>query len=221
LAIYGEKLVNTRYIVTFLLTLILAGPACSLTDPQGSQSAILFVDDFSDTNKKWNRVSADAGSADYYNDTYRIMVNQADAQVWANPGNESFMDTHIEVDAVKNSGPDDNDFGIICRYEGESQFYFAVISSDGYYGILKMTYGGVKIIGKDNLLENSAINQGAVSNHLRFDCIGSTLSLYANGSLLDQQTDTDYTTGNIGLLAGSFSVTGTDILFDNFVVYKP
>ena len=150
-----------------------------------------------------------------------LAVNVAGSYVWANPANENFVDSRIEVDTIKNAGPDDNDFGIICRYEDESQFYFAVISSDGYYGILKMTTAGAKIIGKDNLLENSAINRGPAANHLRFDCIGSTLTLYVNDSLVDQQIDTDYTTGNVGLLAGSFDTAGTDILFDNFAVYRP
>ena len=34
-------------------------------------------------------------------------------------------------------GPDDNDFGIICRYIDDNQFYYAIISSDGYYGIVR------------------------------------------------------------------------------------
>ena len=212
---------KNRYLITSIFVLMFISLACSITNLQDSQSVTLFTDDFSDTSKKWNRITDDSGSADYYNNAYRIWVNVADSYVWANPANENFVDSRIEVDTIKNAGPDDNDFGIICRYEDESQFYFAVISSDGYYGILKMTTAGAKIIGKDNLLENSAINRGPAANHLRFDCIGSTLTLYVNDSLVDQQIDTDYTTGNVGLLAGSFDTAGTDILFDNFAVYRP
>lgn len=195
--------------------------ACSSFGFLGSQSDILFSDDFSKSRKTWDQVSGDAGSTDYYNEAYRIVVNSSNYYAWANPGNESFVDTHIEVDATRNGGPDDNDFGIICRYIDDSQFYFAVISSDGYYGILKMTADGIKVIGKDSLLESDLIPKGAVTNHIRFDCIGFTLTLYINDVLLDQQTDTAYTAGNVGLLAGSFSTAGTDILFDNFIVYKP
>jgi hypothetical protein len=212
---------KNRHIFSFILVLILTTLACSIADLQDTQNAILFTDDFTDTSKKWNRVSDESGSADYYNDMYRIIVSRASSNVWANPAHESFIDAYIEVDATKNAGPDDNDFGIICRYENESQFYFAVISSDGYYGILKMTTSGVKIIGKDHLLENTSINRGAAANHMRFDCVGSNLTLYVNDSLVDQQTDADYTTGNVGLLAGSFDAAGADILFDNFAVYKP
>jgi hypothetical protein len=68
---------------------------------------------------------------------------------------------------------------------------------------------------------SDAINQGAATNHIRADCVGSTLTLYANGTQIDQQTDTDFSTGDVGLLAGTYTQTGTDILFDNFVVMKP
>ncbi len=209
------------YFLSFFLLLLLPGLACSLTDFQGTQNAILFADDFSDASKKWNRVLEDSGSADYYDSAYRIFVNPANANIWANPANENFIDTRIEVDATKIAGPDDNDFGIICRYEDASRFYFAVISSDGYYGVLKMTPEGVRGIGKDTLLESNTINPGAATNHVRFDCVGSTLTLYVNNTQVDQQIDADYSTGNVGLLAGSFTAGGTDILFDNFIVYRP
>jgi hypothetical protein len=211
---------NSFYLYPIFI-LVLSSLACSIFGLQESQSDILFSDDFSTTGNKWDQVSDNAGSTDYYNDAYRIVVNTNNYYAWANPGNESFIDTHIEVDATKNGGPDDNDFGLICRYIDKSQFYFALISSDGYYGILKMTPDGIKIIGKDNLLESDLITQNAIPYRIRFDCIGSTLTLYVNDALLDQQTDIDYTAGNVGLLAGSFATAGTDILFDNFVVYKP
>jgi hypothetical protein len=84
-----------------------------------------------------------------------------------------------------------------------------------------MTKDGGFLVGNDSMLESSKINQGSAANHIRFDCVGSTLSLYVNGSLVDQQTDSAYTVGNTGLIAGTFDSAGTDILFDNLVVYKP
>jgi hypothetical protein len=182
---------------------------------------VLFSDDFSDASKNWDQVSDSSGSTDYYNEAYRIIVNATNYSAWANPGNESFVDTRIEVEAVKNGGPDDNVFGIICRYMDSNQFYYGVVSSDGYYGIMKMSSSGTQPIGRDSMHESDRITQGAASNQIRFDCVGSTLTLYVNGFLLDRQNDSDYTTGNVGLLAGTFATTGTDILFDNFFVYKP
>ncbi|PWB54146.1 MAG: hypothetical protein C3F13_07590 [Anaerolineales bacterium] len=181
----------------------------------------MFYDYFADTSNNWDQASDDTASTDYYADAYRIIINVTNYEAWANPGNKSFSDTSIEVDATKNSGPDDNDFGVICRYSNVDQFYYAIISSDGYYAIMKMTDNGSESIGAGSMLESDKIIQGATTNHIRFDCVGSTLTLYINRYLVDQQIDIDYTSGNVGLIAGTFETPGTDILFDNFIVYKP
>lgn len=204
-----------------IFTLVFASLACFSTGSPTPSSNILFSDDFSNTSKKWDQVSDSTRSTDYYNNSYRIVVNDTNSDVWANPGSESFTDTRMEADATKNGGPDDNDFGILCRYSGVDKFYYGVISSDGYYGIMKMTSDGGKPIGNENMLQSDTITQGASTNHIRFDCVGSTLTLYVNDTQIDQQTDGDYTTGNVGLIAGTFTTAGTDILFDNFFVYKP
>ncbi len=208
-------------LVSVILVLGFTSLACSNAPTRSTTTVVLFSDDFSNPNKNWDQISDSSGSTEYYNDAYRITVNASNYSAWANPGNESFVDTRVEVDALKNAGPDDNEFGIICRYMDANQFYYAVVSSDGYYGIMKMSSSGSQPIGGESMLESERISQGAASNHIRFDCVGSTLTLYVNGFPLDQQNDTEYITGNIGLLAGTFATSGTDILFDNFFVYKP
>ena len=207
--------------IVISLALAFASLACFSVGTQSPATNTLFSDDFSNTDKEWDQVNNTTASTDYYNDAFRIVVNAANTDVWANPGKESFTDVQIEVDASKNGGPDDNDFGIICRYTAADQFYYAVITSDGYYGILKMTDTGGVPIGDDRLHENDKIIQGTGTNRIRFDCVGSTLTLSVNGNQLAQQTDPDYTTGNVGLISGTFATGGVDILFDNFYVYKP
>jgi hypothetical protein len=204
-----------------ILVLSFGSLACLNSGTPDTTGDILFSDDFSNTDKKWDQADTASASTDYYNNAYRIVIKEANSDAWSNPGKESFTDVEIEVDATKNAGPDDNDFGIICRYTDVSKFYYAVISSDGYYGIMKMTGNGGNPIGNESMLESDKIIQGSAKNHIRFDCVGSTLTLYVNNTQIAQQTDTEYTEGNVGLLAGTFDTVGTDILFDNFVVFKP
>ncbi len=208
-------------LLSIIVVISLVSLGCSNAGTQNKASNILFSDDFSDSSKNWDRVSNSAASTDYYNAAFRITVDIIRYNAWTKPGNESFVDTRIEVDATKNGGPDDNEYGIICRYMDASRFYFTAISSDGYYAIMKMTSNGPMPIGKTTMLENDQINHGEANNHIRFDCVGTTLTLFVNGFQVDQQTDAEYTAGNVGLLAGTFSTPGTDVLFDNFFVYKP
>jgi hypothetical protein len=213
--------------IVIMAALMLVTLACSITggnDTASSESDlppdILFIDDFSDESSGWDRINEDEGVTDYSDGVYRIAVNTDNTDIWANPG-LSFTDTVIEVDAKKVGGPDDNDFGIICRYQDLSNFYFFIISSDGFYGIAKVIDGEQILIGLENMEYSDTINQGNSSNKLRADCIGKNLVLHINGQKLLEVNDSQYSTGDVGLIAGTFNVAGTDIHFDNFIVRKP
>ena len=183
--------------------------------------SLLFSDDFSDPNSGWDRVNETDYLSDYYENAYRILVNKDMMDTWANPDDLSFVDVSIEADATKNGGPDDNDFGLICRYQDLDHYYYGIITSDGYYGIIKSSSDGSDALGRDSLGYSDLIHQGFTTNLIRFDCIGDMLTLYVDGVQLDQQTDSEYPSGNVGLTAGTYKKPATDILFDNFKVYQP
>jgi hypothetical protein len=209
------KLISRIYILIILGTLI---TACAGTS---STSNVLLSDDFSGINNNWDKTSDSNMTTDYYNNAYRILVNSPNYDAWANPDDLSFTDVQAEVDATKNAGPDVNDYGLICRYISVNSYYYGVISSDGYYGIYKKTSEGGTQLGQGKEQFSDKILTGATTNHIRFDCIGNTLTLFVNGTQIDQRTDSAYTTGNVGLIAGTYTDPGTDILFDNLIVYKP
>jgi hypothetical protein len=180
---------------------------------------VLFQDDFSNPLGGWKRVSDPAGSSDYAGGRYRITVNAANSEVWANPG-LSFTDAAVEVDAAQVGGPDNNLFGVVCRYSDPEHFYFFALSSDGYYGIGKMNDGRMELIDMQAFEPSEAILRGKQTNHIRVECAGDALSLYANGQKLVEVQDADYSRGDAGLIAGTLEMPGTDILFDNFAVRK-
>ena len=144
--------------------------------------------------------------------------------IWAYPGKNFDGDVRVEVDATKVGGENDNNFGLICRYSGAADapsFYYFNISSDGYAVIGKVSDGSQEYISSEHMVPSEAINQGNVSNKLRADCVGSTLTLYVNGQEVVTTTDTAYTSGDVGLMTGTFEIPGTEINFDNFLVSRP
>ncbi len=187
---------------------------------QTPSSSVLFFDDFSDPSSGWDRVNVKDGVSDYSSGHYRILVNTAKSDVWANPGLK-FSDVRVDVYAEKVKGDDDNDFGVICRYQDNENFYFFVISSDGYYGIGKVVNGEQSSIGLDSMSPSPYIFKGSTTNHIRADCVGSQLSLYVNTYLLGEYEDTQFTSGDVGLLAGTFDKPGVEIYFDDFRVSQP
>ncbi|HEX7621472.1 MAG TPA: hypothetical protein VF359_09760 [Anaerolineales bacterium] len=217
-----------------LAVLVLAVLACGIntastptTQPTASGGStgqkILFQDDFSDVTSGWDRSHTDFGLTDYADGGYRINVIQTDAFFFANPYKTFQNDVRIEVDATKIAGPDDNAFGVQCRYKDVDNYYYFYISSDGFVGIGVDNAGTKTLISSSdgNMVSDSNIKQGAATNHLRADCIGSTLTLYANGTQVATATDSTFTGGDVGLIAKTFKVSGTDIMFHNFFVYQP
>ena len=202
--------------------LALSAVACEL--PFGSstqEDSVLFQDDFSDMDSGWDRSTFDAGLTDYERGSYRIYVNETSYSAWANPS-RNFSDVSVEVEAEKIGGDDDNEFGIICRHANVDNYYVATISSDGFYGFLVRRDGdSLELLNMENMLPSDSINLGNASNHIRLDCVGSTLTLYVNGEFVGETVDSSIGAGDVGLYAGTFSVPGTDILFDNFVVREP
>ena len=201
--------------------------ACSPASPSPETSitslpsgAILFQDDFSNPNSGWGEWEEEGAEVKYKQGGLRILVNQPQFDYWSVAGRE-FSDTQIEVDARLIGKETDNDYGLICRYQDQDNFYMLVISSDGYYGIAKMKDGEHTMIGAEQLQYSTAIAQGNSTNHLRADCVGQTLTLYANDQKLMEATDGEYLSGDVGLLAGAYDRGDVDILFDNFVVKKP
>ena len=204
-----------------VLFLALAVSACggAVSTPE---SGVLLQDDFSEPGSGWDRVNEAEGSTDYQDGGYRIFVNEINYSVWANPNQASYTDVRVEVDARKIGGEDDNEFGIICRHADAGNYYAAVISSDGFFGFWRRTDGGdLAIIGYDQMQTSDAIHLGSESNHIRLDCVGSTLTLYSNGQMVGEASDSTIPSGDVGLYAGTFDVAGTDVLFDDFIVYEP
>ena len=194
------------------------------TASTGTQSgSVLFQDDFSNPSSGWDQTTVTDGTTDYANGGYRILVNTAKLSMFANPGQTLPNDVRIEVDATKSAGPDTNGFGIICRYADVNNFYKFIVTSDGYAGISKVSSTDVTVLsapdGKLQMVNN--INKGTASNHIRADCIGSTLTLYVNGNQVATASDSSLSGGDTGLFAQTYDTGGVDILFHDFKVYAP
>lgn len=218
-----------RRILLAVAALALVSLACSAISGLGSPTQapvnpmveVLYQDDFSNSSSGWPVDADTSKSASYSSDgQYLLQAFDANQDVWAHPG-ESFGDVRIEVDAVKSIGPDDNSFGAVCRFVDDDNFYFFIISSDGYQAIGKYMGGEFSYLTSDKMQSSSEINLGAANNHIRADCVGSTLTLYVNNQQVSSATDTSFSTGDVGLIVGTFDEPNVGILFDNFFVYKP
>jgi hypothetical protein len=206
----------------YLLTLFFFLSACASVPVPPVSTAnsgdILYQEQFEDNTSGWARIANDNGIMDYDGGGYRILVRQPKLNVWST-SEQNFGDVRVEADVIRLNGPDENRMGLICRYRG-GDYYFFMISDDGYYVIGKFIGRLTLLLGQSEMQASDAIQAGTM-NHLRADCIGDKLTFYINFTEVASATDSDFPSGDVGVVAGAFSEPGVDVLFDNFVVLQP
>ena len=227
-----SKLRNSKiYRVSFpIILLLLTGLAagCLPENLQGpdpcNEGGTLLNDDF-DGSKDcgWLLFNGRGITEEITEDSLRISNSLPGELAWAN-ADRNFDDQIINVQARQVSGPDDNAYGVICRYQNEENFYVFLVSGDGHYAIGKYQSGSPQVqylTGEGQYVFSEAINQGAAQNDIRDSCIGSELSLAVNGIPLETVTDPTFVTGDVGLGASTFQPGTTVIEFDSIRVIAP
>jgi len=207
------------HLSTFILILSSCLPA-QPTEPVkvGNPGEVLYQENFANNTSGWDRVLNDGGIMDYDSGGYRILVRQPKMNFWSTPAG-NFGDVRVEADVTRLNGPEENRAGLMCRYQN-GNYYFFVVSNDGFYAIGKFTNGQAILIGQESMVASDVI-QAEGANHLRADCIGTTLTFYVNDTQVASTLDADFATGGVGVLAGSFDEPGVDVLFQDFVVMQP
>lgn len=213
---------RNRLFVYLALPLFILLSACTVSFPSDHQSGeLLMVDDFSSPNFEWDVWKRDDGSTvGYYQEGLVFIINSPNTD-YVSAANSSYTNTRAEVIASNLNGLMNNGFGLVCRYQDDSNYYAFLISSDGYYGIVRVLYGGYTVLNSGELQYSEVIHQGESTNHIRADCIGNQLTLYVNNILLAQVQDDVFSEGMIGLTASSFEESGVAILFDDFLAIYP
>lgn len=193
-----------------------------LPDDAFAQSGdILFQDDFSDSQSGWLTAANEVGLAEYTPDgLFHIRVDAPGYNFWSTPG-LNVSSVIMEVDSIKLSGPEINRIGLICRYQNPQNYYFFIISTDGYYGVGKVKDGVSTLLAQTQMERNGAVLSGAAINRLRGECVGNTLIFYVNQKPLAIVDDPDFPSGDVGLVVGAFDAAGVDVYFDNFIITKP
>jgi hypothetical protein len=181
---------------------------------------IAFQDGFDSQNGNWTTYSTQAGAASYKDGKLYIKNYTASEYSSASFREQQFSDFALEVEMVLVSGSSANRQGVICRYSSEGDYYNLGISADGEYLIQKFV-GGVATWLKSPT-SSSHINTGSgVTNNVRVECMGNSLTLYVNGIRVAHITDNTLVSGYVGFLANSSSGEYTEVAFDNAVIWTP
>lgn len=191
-------------------------PSVEAALPQAGN--IIFEDDFASPTSGWEVGDYEGGSVGYADGAYFVRSSVSGATTWG-VAHRSFDNLIIEVDAMQASaGPrSNNDYGVICREQGNGDGYYLLISGNGQYAILKSV--DEKFTPLVDWSDSSAIKRGNTTNHLKVICDEASLVLIVNGRQVASVRDSTYTSGDIALTATTYEEQATEIRFDNLVVY--
>lgn len=216
-------------LVVLILFLVSLGVVSCLPDnlsgPEPcNEDGTLFNDQFDGSkNCGWSLYNGSGVTSQIEDGVLRISNSLSGEITWS-VANRNFDDVIITAQARQTSGPDDNAYGVICRYQSSENFYVFLISGDGHYAIGKYQSSSPQITyltGEGQYVFNDAINQGAAANEIRASCIGNELSLTVNGIPLDTVTDPTFVTGDIGVGASPFQPGTAVIDFEGIRVVAP
>ena len=209
--------------VLTMLMMVLVG--CLAAGPAPcNEGGMLFADDFNEERDcGWALYERAGATAEVRDGALHLTTSQPGQIWWTNPGRN--LDNVILTTNVRPvAGPEDNAYGLICRYQSAENFYVFLISSDGYYAIGKYQSGSNQITylsGEGQYQFSDTINQGTAGNRIRASCIGNELSLAVNGVPLATVSDSTFAGGDIGVAVSTFESGTLEVAFDDVEALAP
>jgi hypothetical protein len=220
----GKWIIRLLLLMLTLLSLV----ACTIvngptTDPCNENGALLRDDFAGEQTCGWREYNQGGAVVEIAEGTLNISTSQTGQIWWTNAGRD-FGDVIVTVQARQSSGPNNNAYGVLCRYQDENNFYIFLISGDGYYAIGKYQSGEDQITyltPNQEYVFSDLINQGVATNLLRVGCIGNELSLSVNGLPLATVSDDSFAGGDVGLGVSTLEPGTAVVQFDDLLVLAP
>lgn len=179
-----------------------------------------FLETF-DSVGEWTSGEGASSAGQVVDGAYEMSSDLSGDSFWATAG-RNFGDGIYQVEATPIEGAEDNGYGLLFRVDAASErFYVFKVSSDGYVYAGLCSDGCLEqqaLVDRD-WFASPAVAQGlGVTNVLRVEASGSTLTFYVNGVEVGQATDESLQAGDIGLWTETFTPGGLRVAFDNFSV---
>jgi hypothetical protein len=198
--------------------------------------------DGDDSNRDWEQ-AAGRLSAEISDGVMRLDVGTAGDGVVA-PLRWYFtnFDLHVQMTAVE--GPENNSYGVAFRQRDLNNYYYFLISSDGYYQVNRVVNNVTKELS--TWIASDVIQQGVgETNQIRVVGRGDQFQFYINdqlvelcipddpeakstytgecmaGQMLTTLTDSTHVYGRLGLTVITLDEPDVVVDFDQVVVYSP
>ncbi len=218
---FGYTLLNKPKTAAVTQTVVTTGAA---------KGTPLFADTFKNNASGWS-LPADPGkfSISLANGSL-VIEDDSNELLWEPlPGNKTYGDFTLSVDAMLAQGDQTNGYGFYIRgasvQNSEMATYYRFeLYGDGSYAIFKGTVdanGNPTYAKLVNYTLSSAIQKQGIMNYISITAKGSSLSLTVNGQVVKTLTDAGYTNGSIAPFVSNMqnAKPGAQAKFSNLTIY--
>ena len=188
--------------------------------PWKSSGQVLLEENFDNPASHWEEVNNAYEIKRYSDQGYFVLVQPSHGRTISTSG-KVFSDVKFSVEAQKITGPKNTNYGLVCRYQDQQNYYGFSVGTDGYAGIYKVVQGVTQLISGDKYHVSEHINQGDGQNAIIASCINDHLSLNINGSDVLEAKDDTFSIGEVGLLMETSAEGKASGIFNHFLVVKP
>jgi hypothetical protein len=210
---------------SYSLVFILLAVACSPTKPTEPSQRISLGDErgrytFDTPDTTWDMFSLGGDQA-----LFRVQGGVLEGAVIADRGyiwslsNTRHNDVAISAVVGQTKGSRGNGFGVMCRANEQGDGYYFVVSSAGQFAILKAQTGVSDPLRLVDWQSSPAIFPGDESNEIEAICADDYLSFSANSTFLADVRDTEFSSGELGVVLGAIEET-LWVSFDDIIVHE-
>ncbi|BAZ10917.1 TPR repeat-containing protein [Calothrix sp. NIES-4071] len=211
------------YKFTIAIVLILSLITSIILKPQHNTDFFpntLVQDDFKSPSNNWN-ISSSAKIKNgglFYNETKK---NNVSTSIWSG-NNNIIANFDFSASTKKVNGSDDLQFGLIARYNRQTQsngdnFYYLLIQGNGEFAMGKLSASN-KWEDKVGWRKSNVINKGNSINRLRIVCYERKVIGWINDQRVGIFEDDSLTSGQIGFISARGEGDSVAVYFDNVIV---
>lgn len=219
--------VNGISLSTFIPSLAAAPSPVPYPVPKGPP---LFSDSFVSDAYGWNLQSLPGNYTVTLGHGALILEVEQHKLLWELlPGERTYSDFILTVDAVLSRGDQNNGYGVYIRGTANqasdlATYYRFELYGDGSYAIFKGTPDQTGHSTSTTIVDytlNSVIQPLGKLNHLMIIAKGTSISFIVNGQLLKTISDRSYTDGTVALFVSNLpqAKLGAQVQFSQLAIY--
>ena len=173
-----------------------------------------------DNSRAWSLDDQDGVSGGVVDERLQLTVDLPDSLYYTTMGQRNLQDGAFELEVEAVAGSAESAYGLIFRSTpAATDFYYFLISVDGYYSIggcqNGCKEGDLIRIADDMWIKSDALEPGLNKPHkLRVETNGTELAYFIDGVEIGRFQNTILPKGDIGVLLQTFDSAAT-IAYDN------